>query len=143
MAQSRSTEIISMIGWIRTSRLSMKNSLSNGRKSSACPPPSRSLRGLPGFLPEDQGPYDSYPDYSRADSCPWSPLPPRWDCPGPCPHPPRCALSGDHPTSLSLGPSHSGYAYTGRVARQVSCSIAAVTCPQTLRSRVTQLSPGL
>ena len=28
MAQSRSTEIISMIKWIRTSRLSMKNSLS-------------------------------------------------------------------------------------------------------------------
>jgi len=29
MAQGRSTEIISMIKWIRTSRLSMKNSLSS------------------------------------------------------------------------------------------------------------------
>ena len=31
MAQGRSTKIISMIQWIRTSRLSIKNSLSRGR----------------------------------------------------------------------------------------------------------------
>ena len=34
MAQSRSTKIISMVKWIRTSRLSIKNSLSHSKTDS-------------------------------------------------------------------------------------------------------------
>ena len=65
MAQGRPTKIISMMKWIRTSRLSRKNTLS------ATPQAHHAL---------------SPPEYSRAYLYPWSPFPPRRARPGPGPH---------------------------------------------------------
>ena len=47
---------------------------------------------LTGFIPADTGPYASYPEYSRANSYPWSPSPPRRARPGPGPHTPRAQV---------------------------------------------------
>jgi len=53
----------------------------------SCPQwPACEDRVLDGPASEDQGPYASYPEYSRANSYPWSPFPPRRAHPGPGPY---------------------------------------------------------
>jgi len=64
--------------------------------------------------PEDKGPCASYPEYSRANSYPWSPFPPRWARAGPGPHSREVPFSGGRgsfPTPVALkspenGPHH-------------------------------------
>ena len=79
--------IISMLQWIRTSRLSTKNSLSlagheRARRGGRRPCGSEALSRCPAGCE----PYASYPEYSRANSYPWSPFPPRRARSGPGPH---------------------------------------------------------